>query len=163
MKKNISLVCLNDFIRKEVGKALASSLKMLFCDIDEMIDFEIINKKQVSIKCGDEYLKQLERECIERVMQYETCVYSVSDELFMANNNSILLEDTIVVYLETQIHEMDIKQVKNKNEKAKLLQKLEIQENINNYLKINCPYIIENADRKTIEDIVKEIKNFQKK
>ena len=163
LKRNIALVCLNDFLRKETAKSYAKANRMLYLDIDELIDFEVISRKQVSLKCGDEFLKKLEKECITQVVDYENCVFSLSADLFLANDNKVLLEDCTIVYLATEMHAIDISKIKNKSEKTKLQQSMDINNNINDFLQKICPYVVENADIKSIVEIIDEIKSFGKK
>lgn len=158
MKKNITIVCLNDFIRKETGKEFAKNNNMHYLDVDELIDFELISRRQVSLKCGDEFLNRLERECIERVAEYENCVYSISPDLFLANDNKVYLENSYIIYLNTDLHSIDISKIRNKNERVKVQQEMEVFDNINGFLVATCPYVIHNADMKSIKDIVSEIR-----
>lgn len=159
MSRNITIVCLNDFLRKEAGKELAKINKMFYLDIDEMLDFELISRSQVSIKCGDEYLHKLEQDCIKRVAEYENCVYSISPDMFLANDNKVYLKDTSVVYLNTDMHNIDVSKIRNKNEKIKIMQDMEVFDNINGFLIATCPYVVEDADMKSLKDIVVEIKS----
>lgn len=159
MKKNIAIICLNDYLRKETAKQLANAKKMHYLDVDELVDFELISRKQVAIQCGDVFLKKIERECISRVMEYESCVFSISVDLYLANDNSVLLNDCKIVYLSTEMHNIDLSTVKNKNEKLKLQQAMDINNNINEFLIKTSKYVVENADMKSIEDIVNEIKS----
>lgn len=157
MKRNITIVCLNDFIRKETGKEFAKYNNMHYLDVDELIDFELISRRQVSLKCGDEFLNRLERECVSRVAEYENCVYSISPDLFLANDNKIYLDNSYIIYLNTDLHNIDITKVRNKNEKVKIQQEMEVFDNLNGFLVATCPYVIESADMKSIKDIVQEI------
>ncbi len=159
MKKNIAIICLNDYLRKETAKQLAKIKKMHYLDIDELVDFELISRKQVALQCGDVFLKKIERECISRVMEYESCVFSISVDLYLANDNSILLNDCKIVYLSTEMHKIDLSTVKNKKEKLKLQQAMDINNNINEFLIKTSKYVVENADMKSIDDIVIEIKS----
>lgn len=158
MKKNITIVCLNDFLRKETGKEVAKAIDMHYLDVDELLDFELISRNYVSVKCGDEFLNKLEQECVQRVAEYENCVYSISADLFLANNNRMYLENSYIIYLNTDMHNIDLSKIKNKNERVRLMQEMEVFENINGFLVATCPYIIEDADMKGIKDIVDEIK-----
>lgn len=159
MKKNIAIICLNDYLRKETAKQLANAKKMHYLDVDELVDFELISRKQVALQCGDVFLKKIERECISRVMEYESCVFSISVDLYLANDNSVMLNDCKIVYLSTEMHSIDLSTVKNKNERLKLQQAMDINNNINEFLIKTSKYVVENADMKTIEDIVNEIKS----
>lgn len=159
MKKNIAIICLNDYLRKETAKQLANAKKMHYLDVDELVDFELISRKQVALQCGDVFLKKIERECISRVMEYESCVFSISVDLYLANDNSVILNDCKIVYLSTEMHSIDLSTVKNKNERLKLQQAMDINNNINEFLIKTSKYVVENADMKTIEDIVNEIKS----
>lgn len=156
MKKNITLVCLNDFIRKETAKQLAKLRHMNYLDVDELLDFDV-NKKQVSILCGDEYLMKLEKDCVERISEYTNCVFSISADMFLANDNRYYLENSNIIYLATEMHNIDLKKIKNKTERARLEQLMDVYENINEYLTKTCPLIIADSDQKEILDLAKEI------
>ena len=158
LKKNVTIVCLNDFLRKETGKEFAKHNNMHYLDVDELIDFELISRRQVSLKCGDDFLNRLECECISRVAEYENCVYSISPDLFLANDNRFYLENSYIIYLNTDMHKIDVSKIKSKNERMKVMQDMEVFDNLNGFLVATCPYVINEADIKSIKDIVEEIR-----
>lgn len=162
MKKNITIICMNDFLRKETGKEFAKFDNMHYLDVDELIDFELISRRQVSLKCGDEFLNKLERECVARVAEYQNCVYSISPDLFLANDNKIYLENSYIIYLSTDMHNIDVSKIKNKSERMKIMQDMEVFDNINGFLTNTCPYVIQEADMKSIKELVEEIRDIVK-
>ena len=157
LKKNIVLVSLNDFLRRETAKVLAKKKKMNYVDVDELLDFELISRKQVRLKCGDEFLKKLERKCIQKVSEYENCIASVSTDIFLANDNRDYFENFSIFYLATEIRSIDLSQVKNKEEKDALSENEEIFSHINDYLIATCEHVIHEADCLEIDDIASKI------
>lgn len=147
-------MCLNDFLRKDIAKSFAKKNKMLYLDIDELLDFELLDRKVVALKCGDEYLKKLEKECLERVAEYENCVFSLSCDLFLANNNFDLLQDTKIVYLETHLENVNLNSIKSRSEREKTIQNLEISHYLNEFLKNLVKISILDADKMDNESLI---------
>lgn len=158
MKKNITIVCLDDSLRKNVAKEFAKTTNMLYLDVDELLDFELLDRKLVAIKCGDEYLKEAEKKCLQRVAEYENCVFAISCDIFLANNNRELLNDTKIVYLESLLENVNLSSVKSRSEREKLVQNLEISHYLNEFLKNTTKICIENADKMSMNDILTAIK-----
>lgn len=151
MSKNILLVCSSKELRKELSKILARDTKMLHIDADELLDFEILNRQEISIKEAGEVLKHLEQDYINRVVNFKNCVITMSDQLFLSNDNFNLLKNIKKVYIQTYPQ-----QEKKHSNKYKFEQDLLMYDDINNLLISLCDITIkaENNLSKLSQEII---------
>jgi len=160
LKKNIVIVCLNDFLLKEVSESVAKKFKMDFVDIDEHIEKKLLENKGESLSFASEFLTKLEREYIQKLTKKNNTVFSISAETFLANNNCDYFHNFSVVYIATEIHKIDINTIKSKAERTRIIQNTEIQQNLNDFLSVSANYVVLNADIKEVDEIVKEIEEL---
>lgn len=101
MKKNILILSLDNKLAKKAAKKVADLLSMHFLDVDELINYELINKDEIEIKCGAEYLKKLEEGCVSNAVEFENCVTVVSIDTFLSNDISVKFENHNQFFLGT--------------------------------------------------------------
>ena len=94
MKEGICVLCLNKLLCNKVSQNLAKKLDMFYLDLDELVEYELLNPQFVEDRCGKEYLLKLERNTVKRATTFENSLLSL---------NYTLLND-----------EMNLKNVKNK-------------------------------------------------
>ena len=158
MKKNIVLICLNDYLLKQVSADLVKKLKANWLDIDGAVENELLRSKGDKLHIANEFLTSLERKIISQAVTEENTIFSISPEMFLANSNKEYFHECSCIYLATETHSIDILQIKNKAEKTRIIQNATINSNLNEFLINSCEYVIQNADIKEIADLVKEIK-----
>ena len=152
--KNILIVCADKNLRKDLSRALASELKCLYLDADELLDFEIVNRQEIKLSEAAGALNQMELDTLKRIAEFKNCVITISDELFVSNDNFEHIKDVVKVYIELSKSYMVSKSAPK--ELYKLEQKLSVYEEINNLIKANCNFSI-SKDIKSVEQLCQEI------
>lgn len=145
MKKNIVIVSSNKNLRKDLSKLIAGDTKMLNIDADELLDFELVNTRNMSIREVGATLKQLENEYVTRVSKFKNCIITMSDKLFLADDHFKLLKDLKKIYLQTP------PQTPSKNAKKEELYRIEqellIYNEINDLLTSICDIVVKADDK----------------
>ncbi len=158
--KNILIVCADKSLRKDLSRALASELKCLYLDVDELLDFEILNRQEIRLSEASKALNQMELDTLKRVAEFKNCVITISNQLFVSNDNFECITDVVKVYVELSKSYLVSKA--SKKDIHKLEQELCVYDEINNLIKSNCDFCI-NKDIKTIEQMCQEIiMNYRK-
>lgn len=87
----------NDF-SKEVGNVLSQTLGMMFCDIDDLFEYELIDKDKIQQISSKEYMRERERKVMRHFASFENVVGVVGFEEFV-NNTNVLQQRTLVVFV----------------------------------------------------------------
>ena len=152
--QNILIVCADKELRKDLSKVLATELKFLYVDVDEVLDFELLNQQDVTIVEAKEVLKQLELKSINRVLGFDNCVITISRDLFVSNDNFKLFADLKKVFVTlTKAH--FVARTKS-DDKYRLEQELALFDKINKLISVNCDVVIDKGI-KSIQEIGSEI------
>lgn len=152
--KNVLIVCADKNLRKDLSKALATELKCLYLDADELLDFEILNRQEIKLGDASRALQQMELDTLKRVAEFKNCIITISNNLFVSNDNFEQIKDVFKVQLSLSKSYL-IAQAK-KEDKYKLEQELSVFDEIEQLIKSNCHFSIK-KDVKTIEQICQEI------
>lgn len=159
--KNILIVCVDKELRKDLSKAMATQLKCLYLDVDDLLNFEILNQENTSLKEANNYLQAMESKCINRALEYKNCIITISHELFVSNDNFNLIKDVKKIFI--FLSKAYFVARTNKNDRHKLEQELCLFDEISFLIKSNCDIVIEKGI-KTIEQLSQEIiENLQQK
>ena len=94
---NVIMVSLDEKFCKKVAKSLSDRLSMFFADCKEMVEYDLINPKEVLEKCGLEYFKKRERAVINNCSQYQNTVVSIDADVFLENTD--LFDKSLIIYL----------------------------------------------------------------
>lgn len=133
---NILLVSLDEKFCKEVSSVLSSEIGTYFADYKELIEYDLINPKEILEKCGLEYLRKKERGVIANSCDYRDTVFSINYDLYKQNYD--LFKNSFIVYL--RLDKELIKEVINKIE----------EENYDEFLKKTSDIVI-NISKKDAE------------
>ena len=98
VKLNIVLVSLNDKFCKSVAQYLAERLDMFYADCHDLIVYDLINPKEVLLKCGMEYLKKREKNVLENCSQYRNTVFSISYDYIKENIS--LFNESLLIFID---------------------------------------------------------------
>ena len=121
MKANIALICALDGFNKEVGGKLAGKLDFYFMDVEDYLQFNMIDPKEIIEKCGVEYLNELRAKTISEVAAYYDTVISVNLDLAMQDEHlECLKKRCFTVYLSLSEAVLKKLAAKEKNENKKL-------------------------------------------
>ena len=85
MKKSfnkIMLVSLCDKWTSQVAYVLSQKLGMMFCDIKDLLEYDLSEKQAMEDLCSPEYVKKREKAVIKRYLSFENVVSSVESDVF---------------------------------------------------------------------------------
>lgn len=151
--QNIVIVCEDKDLRKDVSRVLATELKFLYVDIDEILDYELLAYEDISLLEASETLKKLEHKSIERALGFENCVVTLSRDLFVSNDNFRLLNKCKKVFVEMS---KGYFVARYKGNKANLEQDVNLYDRINKLIAVNCDMVID-KEILTIQEISNKI------
>ncbi|MFQ6724343.1 MAG: hypothetical protein ACLRFE_03320 [Clostridia bacterium] len=152
--QNILIVCVDADLRKGVSKALASKLGYVYVDIDDVLNFELLNNQSVALTDAAKLLRELQRKSIERVLTFSKCIVTMSNDLFIANNNFMLFNEYKKIFL---FLPKAYFVARGKNEdKYRMEQDLLMFDKLNKIVSLNCDICIDKSV-KTLDEISNEI------
>ena len=158
--KNILIVCADKQLRKDLSKALATELKCLYLDANELLDFEMLNRQEVALSQMGEALSLMEQDTLKRVMEFKNCVITISHDLFVSNDNYKLLDGVVKCYL--KLSKSYIVAKTSKADKHKLEQELNMFDEISNVIAANCDFVVDKSVKSIPELCQEVILNYNK-
>lgn len=150
--QNIVIVCEDKDLRKDVSKVLGKELGFLYADVDDILDYELLNSAGIALTDANNRLRELEQKSIKRALEFKNCIITMSRNLFVANDNFLMLNDRFKIFLSISKPHF-IARLKNKD-KLLLEQEILMFDKINKLLELNCDFKIEN-----ISNNINEISN----
>jgi len=105
--KNISLIGFMGSGKSTIGNMLSKELKMLFIDIDRIIELSE-NKiiKDIFKAEGEKYFRNLESEVIKKIYSNKDCIFACGGGVVeRVENMNIIKANSTVVYLYISAHE----------------------------------------------------------
>ena len=150
--ENILIVCLDKILRQDVIRVLSKELGFLYADIDEVLEYEIINNSSTAITDANDKLIELEHSSINRALQFNKCVLGASKELFVSNDNFEMFKMPKVFIALSKAHLI----ARSKWDMNRLEQELLMFDKIDNLIKQNCDIVIDRGV-KSVEEICEEI------
>jgi len=94
----IVIVSLCENYTKSFGKKCSQNLDMLFCDTNEMIEYELIDKKAVEEFCTIEYLQKSEKLVLKHIASFVNVVVAINYD-YIIHNYNIFKQESIIVFL----------------------------------------------------------------
>lgn len=88
MKTNLVVVSLIDSMTKQVASKLANDFDLYFADINDILEYNLFNAGDIEKNCGLEYLNKLKQKTIKEIGSYENTLISISNNLFIADDNA---------------------------------------------------------------------------
>lgn len=88
MKTNLLLVSLFDKGTKEIASKLAKEYDLYYADVNDLLEYNLYNAKEIEKNCGLEYLNKLKRNALKEIGTYENTLISVPYGIFASENNS---------------------------------------------------------------------------
>lgn len=104
MKTNITILSgLNDY-KKKIAKLLSNKLDMFYVDVNELMEFNLVNISKAIKSAGKDYVEMLEAKTLKTVAGYTNSVITLD---FSSINNSNSLEliekSSLIIYLKLDI------------------------------------------------------------
>ncbi|MDD3232386.1 MAG: hypothetical protein PHO06_03450 [Clostridia bacterium] len=111
--KKIVIISLADEFGSKTSEIVASDLDMFFLKVDDYIDYNMFNSKEVLSRCGIEYFKKQETKFLNEALGFINTLYYISYDLFINNQNIFEKIDCEYIYIA-----LSLEQLKNLNEKT---------------------------------------------
>lgn len=129
MKNNITIIALNGEFKKDIAKKLADKLGMFFVDVNEMINYDLLNINHVISVAGIDYYNKVESKTVKSISTFENSLITIDNDTFFNNDNYKYLKNTsIFIYLRLDFENyktlLNKEKDKNKKYEKKLNEKL---------------------------------------
>ena len=95
----IIIVSLCDKWAVEVGDRLSQTLGVMFCNVEDLVEYELLDKEKLAAVTSQEYLKESEAKVMRHVASFENVVASISYDYYV-NNLKVLKKNAITFFLE---------------------------------------------------------------
>ena len=163
MKSNILLVGLDyDFV-KSVANELANKFDMFFLDVNDLIEYNLMDTKNVKVTCGIEYFEKVEKKIALSVAEYENTVINFPYSLFLnANFSNILSKRAITIFIKMDKETLVKENFRRKENKLSI--EILTCEELNKLLTEKAEMVVENSTLNTkicIDDIINELKKIK--
>ncbi len=100
VKNSICIVGLPYLFTKYVAKQFADELEMFYADVNDLLQFDLLDRKEAEKKSGKAYILKLETSKVKTVSSYENTVYTLTYSAITQNNNyEHMKENSLVIYL----------------------------------------------------------------
>lgn len=99
MKGNILLVGLDYSFVKCVGTGLAEKLDLFFLDVNDLIEYRIIDKEKMQIVCGMEYFEKKKRNVIFEISDYENTIVNIPYDIVLNKEYKEVLKKSTLIFL----------------------------------------------------------------
>ncbi|MDD4110108.1 MAG: shikimate kinase [Clostridia bacterium] len=170
LKSNFILITLVDMEIKNVSSLLSKKLEYYYLNTEELIDYELYDKKKMFDICGVDYLDNQLKKILKNINDFENSVISMSYTTYSNNFSIIDRNKSKVIYLKTTKKQLE-------SEYNKVKENVEVQKNISTknttllsnlgialmvfnerdkFIRKNCDFEV-NYDISNIEKTVKEI------
>lgn len=102
MKSNfnkIVLVSLADNLTKQVASLLSATLGIMFCDAEDLMEYELIDKDNLKKFASKEYLKNAEKKVAKHISSFEDVVVKIGFD-FYNHNIETISKNALVIFLD---------------------------------------------------------------
>lgn len=123
LKHNFILITLADLEIKRVSSLLAKQLEYYYLNTEELIDYELYDKKKMFEVCGVDYLDNQIKKILKSINEFENSIISMSYTTYSNNYSIIDRKKTKIIYL-------DITKEQLENVYNKLKDQLEVQKSM---------------------------------
>ena len=108
MKKNIAIIGLVGNFKKNVAKALADKLELFFADVNDIMEFNLINANMIE-HVGQDYFDKNETKTVKLLASYENTIITLNfSTLNKSNNHKLLSENCIMIYLRLSFNDFQL-------------------------------------------------------
>lgn len=166
--QNYILVSLMDINMEKISSQLAKKLNYYYLNIEELIDYQLIDKEKMIDVCGIEYTEKARNKVIKSINTYENSIISMNYETFSSYHSGINRNNKII-YLKVRKEQIkkeydrlnkEIKTERMPKDKSILVSNLGISlmvyEERDKFIRKNCDYEVK-CDISNIEKTISEI------
>ena len=156
-KANLFVLGLSKLFTDEVCRELSESLEMFYANVQEILEFELMDLMEVESICGVDYLLKQELSIVRRISSYDNTI--INGKLSALNHDKTyesVKQNCLIIYLQ-----QDQAALQNAYEKEELS---ESQSNINNDLfedrdKLACAFsdVVVNVANLNVADATKKV------
>lgn len=101
MKQGICVLGLYKNLTTKVSQNLAKKLDMFYLDVDELVEYELMNPSFIEAQCGKEYLLKLQRNNVKRASSFENSLLTMNYTLLNDHVNLANIKDKcLIIFLE---------------------------------------------------------------
>lgn len=161
MRGNILFVGLDYEHIKKIANQISQKFDMFFLDVKDLIQYNLIDTKNVKSICGEEYLQKEENKIALSVKNYVNTLINFPHELFLKDHNSNQLkESAITIYLR-----LDKKTLNNLNKTKNATNNLDLSliafKELDKIIASSVDFVVNISDdeKESIESILKEMKS----
>lgn len=158
MSRAFVIICADKTFRDDIALNLAGKLGMLGADIQDVVDFELLNHPEINLSEAGEFLKTAERKAILKCLAYKNTILCLSNKMFVANDNFELFADRIKIYVKLPKRYL-ISKLNDEN-RAEIEQGLLMFDQIDEFITSLTHYVTD-SELKSVEDIVQEILDLE--
>ena len=167
MKSNITINALNKNFKKSLAKKLANKLEMFYVDINDMLQYDLINIKQIINKAGIDYYNEVETKTIKTIASYENTMATINLDSFFNNYNyKILKETNLFIYIRVSFKDFKNKLIEEQPKSSKyeiMLDEKVFAERDNIFCSLSDIIVnVKTSDKKIEDKIIKEILKYYK-
>ena len=94
----IMLVSLCDKWTSSVAYLLSQKLGMLYCDISELLEYDLSEKKAMEDLCSSDYVEKREKGVVKHYLSFENVVSSVECDVFI-HNKEFADKSNLVIFI----------------------------------------------------------------
>lgn len=99
-KANICIIGLSKQFTDDVGKQLSIKMDMFYANVQEIIEFELMDISNVEKICGVDYLLKEEKSIIKRLCTYDNTIINLQySNLNQEENLEFVKNNCLIIYL----------------------------------------------------------------
>ena len=121
MKTDIVLIGFFKDLTKKIGEKLALDFGLYYADVEDMLEYHLMNEQEIEKLCGIKYLNGLKQKVVKDLSSYENSLITIPYSIFSSNKNYEMFKSnfTIVFLNFEKIYlEQKINQLKDEKERA---------------------------------------------
>lgn len=100
MKGNICVIGLVKSYTKNIAKKVSDKLDMFFGDLDELMEFDLIDLNNVKNICGQEYVDKVEQSKMKMLVSFENTLSTFNYSLLNNKNNlNNIKSKSIIIFI----------------------------------------------------------------
>ncbi|MGD9901173.1 MAG: shikimate kinase [Spirochaetales bacterium] len=97
MESNITLLMPLNNYKKKIIKLLANKLDMFYVDVEELLEFDIIDKDKAVLTAGQDYVNKLENKLVKTVSEYNNTIITLPYSLLNKTTHFNRLKDNSII------------------------------------------------------------------
>ena len=158
MKTNICVIGLVKGYTKNIAKKLSDKLGMFFGDLDDLLEFELIDIDGAKNICGQDYINKVEQNKMKMLLSFENTLSTFNYSLLNNNKNLDTIKNkSLIIYLSLNEKNAKNKLIRNGIKKDDLLLQLDMLVERDKLCKKYADIVID-ANDLTISKVISNIK-----